>query len=54
MSKKGRIIAQSKYYDKIEGKEMLLRVVAIESATHCKVVTVYKTSRIDKYWIKGG
>ncbi|MBI5599058.1 MAG: DUF4258 domain-containing protein [Deltaproteobacteria bacterium] len=54
MSKKGRIIAQSKYYDKIEGKEMLLRVVVIESAGNYKVITVYKTSRSDKYWIKGG
>lgn len=53
-SKKGRIILQNKYYDEIEGKEMLVRVIGIESSNEFKVITAYKTSKIDKYWVKGG
>ncbi|MBI5559691.1 MAG: hypothetical protein HY883_00240 [Deltaproteobacteria bacterium] len=30
-SKKGRIVVQKKYYDKIESKEMLLRVIGTET-----------------------
>jgi hypothetical protein len=40
-SSKGRVILQSKYYDAGEGKEMLLMF---------NIVTVYKSSKIDKYW----
>lgn len=53
-SKKRRIILQNKYYDETEGKEMLLRVIGIESSNEFKVITAYKTSKIDKYWVKGG
>lgn len=53
-SKKGRIVVQKKYYDKIEGKEMLLRVIGIETEREFKVITAYKTSKVDKYWVKGG
>lgn len=52
-TKKSRIIIQNKYYDKQEGKEMLLRVVGIKKAEHFKIITVYKTSRIEKYWKRG-
>lgn len=52
-SKKGRVILQNRYLDEMEGKEMLLRVIGIESAEEFKVVTVYKTSKINKYWTKG-
>lgn len=53
-SKKGRVIVQKKYYDETEGKEMILRVVGIESVDEFRVITVYKTSKIDKYWKEGG
>ena len=53
-SKKRRVILQNRYYDETEGKEMLLRVIGIEVAEGFKVITVYKTSKIDKYWQKGG
>lgn len=51
-SKKGRIIIQNKYHDEFEGKEMLLRIVGLEENEEFNVITVYKTSKIDKYWIK--
>ena len=53
-SRKDRVILQSKYYDTNEGKEMLLRVIGIESTEEFRVITAYKTSKIDKYWQKGG
>lgn len=53
-SKKGRVIVQSKYNDEGEGKKMILRVIGTASAEEFKVITVYKTSKIDKYWKKGG
>jgi len=33
---------------------MLLRVVGLESSDKFEVVTVYKTSKISKYWTAGG
>lgn len=53
-SKKGRVIVQNKYYDSMEGKEMLLRIVGIERSEKFNVITVYKTSKVAKYWIEGG
>ena len=52
--KKGRVIIQNKYYDNIEKKEMLLRIIGTYSGDNFKVITVYKTSRVKKYWIEGG
>jgi len=52
-SKKGRVILQNKYYDQIEKKEMILRVVGIEGPEKFNVLTVYKTSKIGKYWMDG-
>lgn len=49
-SKKGRVVAQSKYYDEEEKKEMLLRVIGIERSDTFEVITVYKTSKFSKYW----
>jgi hypothetical protein len=45
---------QNKYDDDKEKKEMLLRVIGIETLEKFEVVTVYKTSKIDKYWMEGG
>jgi hypothetical protein len=45
---------QNRYYDEIEKKEMLIRVIGVETSEKFNVVTVYKTSKINKYWIEGG
>ena len=47
-----RSVCQSRYYDQIEGKEMLLRVVCEQRHNALLVVTAYKTSKIDRYWRK--
>ena len=52
-SKKGRIIVQNKYYDKMENKEMLIRVIGTETSEKFDVITAYKTSKVSKYWIGG-
>ena len=49
-----RAVCQSKYYDPAEGREMLLRVIREERHDAIFVVTVYKTSKVEKYWKKGG
>lgn len=51
-SKKNRIIIQGRYNDDIENKEMLLRIIGEESEDAFHVITVYKTSKIEKYWKK--
>ncbi len=53
-SKKGRVIVQNKYYDESNNKEMLLRVIGSETTEGFTVITVYKTSRISKYWTERG
>ncbi len=50
--KDGRVIVQNRYHDEIEGKEMLIRVIGIEIEEVFRVITVYKTSKIEKYWKK--
>lgn len=52
-SPKGRVIVQNIYYDKMEKKEMLLRVIGFETSEKFGVITVYKTSKISKYWVEG-
>jgi len=53
-AQKGRVIIQNRYFDKTENKEMLLRVIGLETSDEFKVITLYKTSKINKYWINGG
>lgn len=53
LAKKGRKVYQSKFVDSVRNKEMLLRVVVIESGNDLYVVTVYKTSKAEKYWQEG-
>lgn len=53
ITKKGRAIVPNKYYDKMEDKEMLIRVIGIERSEIFNVITAYKTSRIRKYWMQG-
>ena len=50
-SKTGRIIIQGKYIDKNLKKEMLLRIIGKEKGNIFSVITLYKTSKIEKYWI---
>jgi hypothetical protein len=51
---KGRRIYQSKYLDWHMRKEMLLRVVCEERNNLLFIITAYRTSKIDKYWVKVG
>ncbi len=53
-SKKGRTIVQNRYQDKFENKEMLIRVIGTETTDMFTIITVYKTSKISKYWVEGG
>ena len=54
LSKNDRVVFQSKYFDIKENIEMILRVIwEIEHKT-IKIITVYKASKIQKYWIKDG
>ncbi len=49
-AKKNRIIMQKRYNDDMAHKEMLLRVIGEELENAFHVITVYKTSKIEKYW----
>ena len=53
-SAKGRGILHNKYYDRDEGKEMLLRVIGREKDDVFEVITAYRTSKIEKYWSREG
>jgi hypothetical protein len=48
----GRLIYQSQYFDLVEGKNMLLRVIVEPDILDPAVISVYKTSRIEKYWLE--
>ena len=48
----GRQVYMRRYHDKILGQEMLLRVIAEETRDEQVIVTVYKTSQIERY-LKG-
>ena len=47
-AKKGRKIAQS--IVKLEGIEFLIRIIYVEKYDFYEVITVYKTTKIVKYW----
>jgi len=49
-SSKGREIAQKTF--KKEGRDFLIRVIFFDEGDRRKVITVYCTSKIDKYWRK--
>ena len=51
-SRNNKIILQSKYLDSLQNKEMLLRVIGRRTRGEFFIITVYKTSRIEKYWQK--
>ncbi len=45
----GRNVFMRRYFDMLLGQEMLLRIVVEETAQEIVVVTLYKTSQIEKY-----
>jgi len=46
----GRRVYQSQYFDSIEQKAMLMRVIVETRGEDLIVISVYKTSKIGKYW----
>jgi hypothetical protein len=52
-AKKNRIIMQGIYYDDIEKKNMLIRIIGEEMKNAFHIITVYKTSKIEKYLKEG-
>ena len=51
-SRKNRAVLQGRHYDNIENKEMLLRAIVEPAGDTLKVISIYKTSRIAKYWAR--
>ncbi len=51
-SRKERLVVQGKYFDRLENRNMLLRVIGKVSGKKFFVITCYKTSKIKKYWQK--
>jgi hypothetical protein len=49
---KNRLIYQKKYFDRAENKYYLLRIIVVKTGDTKDVITVYKTSKIDRYWRK--
>ena len=47
---KGLKVAQTKYFDKKENKGYLIRVIFREEKDLRIGITVYKTSKVKKYW----
>lgn len=45
----GRAIYQRRYFDRVLAQEMLLRVIIEETELERVVVTLYKTSKLEKY-----
>ncbi len=41
---------QGIYYDNIEKKDMSIRIIGEEMKNALNIITVYKTSKIEKYW----
>ena len=46
----GRTICQSRMHDPVTNQEMLFRVIVKDTYENRTVITVYKTSKIAKYW----
>ena len=48
----GRRIHQSRYFDTIEEKEMIIRVIVETLGDDLIVISAYKTSRVRRYWLE--
>lgn len=46
----GREIRQSRVYFKDDGKDYLVRAIVDTNGNKLTVVTVYRTSKVEKYW----
>jgi len=49
----GREVYMRRYFDGVLQQEMLMRVVVELAESESVVVTVYKTSQIERYWKAG-
>lgn len=49
-----RKIAQRRIFDNKKSKEYLIRVFFEETQTEKVIITVYQTSKIEKYWRENG
>ncbi|NQS98328.1 MAG: DUF4258 domain-containing protein [candidate division Zixibacteria bacterium] len=47
---KGRIILVRTYFDTSLNQKMLLRLIIEETVAEIKIITLYKTSKIEKYY----
>lgn len=47
---RGRQVFQSQYFDFVEQKNMLMRVIVEPQDEDLVVISVYKTSKVSKYW----
>ena len=45
-----RDIYQSRYFDVVEGKQMLIRIITENRDDNVIVISIYKTSKLEKYW----
>lgn len=49
----GREVLMRRYFDGVLQQEMLMRVIVEHSQAETVVVTVYRTSQIERYWKAG-
>ena len=49
----GREVFMRRYFDNVLQQEMLMRLIVEQTETETVVVTVYKTSQIERYWKAG-
>lgn len=49
-----RLIYQSQYFDPVEQRVMLIRAIVEADGGDLIVISVYKTSKIEKYWLRAG
>ena len=48
-----REVYMRRYFDRVLQQEMLMRLVVEQTESESVVVTVYKTSQIERYWKAG-
>lgn len=51
-SRRGRQLYQSRYFDSVEQKDMIIRAIVEPQGDDLIVISVYKTSKIEKYWLE--
>jgi hypothetical protein len=48
----GRRIYQSRYFDSFEHKEMLVRVIIETEGDNLIIISTYKSSKLEKFWLE--